>query len=189
MLDDYTFIIIHGSYGSPKENWFPRLAKKLKEAHAHVELPAFPTPEGQNLVNWLDIFNKAFPKLTDRTVLIGHSLGAPFILRILEHSPSSVRAAFLVSGFTGLLNNPEFDNVNASFVEGGFDWAKIRANCKTFHVYNSDNDPYVPLKFGHEIAEKSGGKLTVIHNGGHINAAAGFIEFEQLFKDIKADLA
>lgn len=46
------FVIIHGSYGNPTENWFPGLAKSLRNEGSEVLIPIFPTPEGQTLFNW-----------------------------------------------------------------------------------------------------------------------------------------
>jgi predicted alpha/beta hydrolase family esterase len=63
-------------------------------------------------------------------------------------------------------------------------WERVRTNCSDFFVYNSNNDPYVPLQYGREIADNLHTNLTVIHEGGHINASAGYVQFEPLLVDL-----
>lgn len=186
MLSDYHFVIIHGAYGYPEENWFPWLAEKLSQEGARASIPAFPTPEGQDLDKWLEIFDQEIGEVSARTVLIGHSLGVPFILRKLECIDTQIRAAFLVAGMGArYLGIEEFDSINVSFVEKPLDWETIRGNCGSFYVYNSDNDPYIPLEFGQEVAANLHTNLNIVKGGGHINAAAGFTKFDRLLDDIK----
>lgn len=188
MISNYTFILVHGAYGSPDENWYPWLTSYLRENGAEVIIPRFPTPEGQELKNWLKAFDSQIPELKFQTVLIGHSIGVGFILRKLERIDTEIKASFLVSGFSKQLGLPDFDPINASFVGGKFNWAKIRRSCEKFFVYNSDNDPYVPLSCGQTIADELNAKFTVINKGGHINKAAGFDKFEILLQDLSSYL-
>lgn len=178
-------VIIHGTYGSPKENWIPWLKEALEKSGCEVIVPCFPTPERQELNKWLTILNRAVPGWEENIVLVGHSFGPALILKKIEELKKPIRAAFLVSGFLGKLGLKEFDLLNASFLRKGFDWEKIKQNCQNFFVYHSDNDPYVPLSHGEKLAKNLGVKLTVIHGGGHLNEAAGFTEFPHLLEDIK----
>jgi serine hydrolase len=177
-------VIIHGTFGAPQENWFPWLLGELKAQGLEAYLPCFPTPEGQTLDAWRGIFAERVGKLDESTILIGHSLGAGFILNLLEEAQSPVLGCFLVSGFIGLLGLPEFDALNASFVEREFDWQRIKRNAGHVRVYNGDNDPYVPLSRGADIATHLGVNLQVIKGGGHINASAGYTTFPKLSDDI-----
>jgi hypothetical protein len=179
-------VIVHGSYGSPDENWFPWLASELRKIDCRVVVPKLPTPEGQSLQRWRDAFAVGVGPLNSDTILIGHSLGAGFILNLLEDSPTPVRGTFLVSGFLDKLGLDAFDRINESFVCRTFAWDHIRGNAGVVHVYNSDDDPYVPLEKGRELAKHFNIELTVLHNAGHVNAKAGFTTFPQLLKDIEA---
>ena len=132
--------IIHGAFGHPGENWFPWLKEKLESLGWEVFIPRFPTPEGQTLENWMKVFDDYLPELDENTVLIGHSLGVPFILHVLERVEKPIKACYLVSGFAKPLGNPKFDEINKSFL-GKFDWDKIKKKCKRFVVFHSDNDP------------------------------------------------
>jgi uncharacterized protein len=181
-------IIIHGAYGYPDENWFPWLADQVERAGHLAYRPALPTPQGQELGNWRRQFAEQVGKLSPMTVLVGHSLGPGFILDLLERAPVPVQGTFLVGGFLGKLGLPDFDSVNESFVCRDFDWPRIRQNAGITRIYNSDNDPYVPLERGRELAALLGVELQVIRGGGHINAAAGFTKFDRLWVDMQSVL-
>ncbi len=176
-------IIIHGSYGSPEENWFPWLKFELEKKGIEVFIPKFPTPEGQSLQNWLRDFEQYKKHLGSDTILIGHSLGVPFILKVLELG-GKAKSAFLVAGFTGKLRDKRFLRINRSFVESEFNWKKIRESCQTFNVFHSDNDPYVPLENGAELAEKLGTEPIIVKGAGHFNEKAGYKKFPQLLNEI-----
>lgn len=181
--------IIHGSYGNPKENWFPWLKQELEKEGHTVFVPKFPTPEGQNLKNWMFEFQAGmyYSMLDEDSVIIGHSLGPAFILSVPEklEIPKPVKACFFVAGFLGLLDNSEVDEINRTFVEKDFNWEKIKKNCEKFFIYNSDNDPYVPLEKAKDLAEKLGSELKIIKGAGHFNEKAGYTEFQTLLKDIR----
>src|SRR3989338_4423087 len=159
--------IIHGTGGHPGENWIPWLRKELEDNGCTVIVPRFPTPIGQSLDNWLKVFEKYKSDLDSETIIIGHSVGVAFILNVLEmhelnntsqetkkSEQKQVKAAYLVSGFTGTLNNPTFDLVVGSFANREFDWQKIRKNCAKFHIFHSDNDPFVNINKAHELAKQ-----------------------------------
>jgi len=176
--------IIHGAFGNPQENWFPWLKKELENRGIKTYIPAFPTPKNQTLENWQNKFKEYAPFLNEKSIIIGHSVGPAFILNVLERIDFSIKAAFLVAPFIGALGNLEVDGINKTFVEKEFNWAKIKRNCKKFYIYSSDNDPYVPLEKGKFLAEKLEAKFEVLHNAGHMNKAAGYLQFPQLLKDI-----
>ena len=149
-------------------------------------VPAFPTPESQTLDNWRAAFESQVGSLTEGSVLVGHSLGAGFILALLEGSDVSVLGTFLVSGFIGRLGLDEFDTVNDSFVCRPFQWERICRRAGEVHVYNSNTDPYVPLAKGEQLAQHLGVPLTIVDNAGHINADAGYRSFPRLLSDLSS---
>ncbi len=178
-------IIIHGSFGSPKENCFPWLKEELEKLGCKVFVPKFPTPEGQSLQNWLKVFEEYKQYLNEDTVLVGHSLGPAFILNILEELNKPVKTAIFVAGFVGNLNNPKFDEMNKTFTEKEFDWDKIRKNCQSFFVFYSDNDPFVPKERALELARNLGAEAELVRGAGHFNEAAGYTKFPLLLEKIK----
>lgn len=176
-------IIVHGAYGNPDENWFPWLKKELEKLGCDVHAPEFPTPEGQSLVNWINVFEDYEKYLDGDSIVVGHSLGPAFLLSVLERLDHPVKAAFFVAGFVRDIGNPDFDRINRTFYRE-FDWEKIRKNCGHFEVIHSDNDPYVPMSRAEELAGNLKVKLQIVKNAGHFNESAGYERFGLLLSKI-----
>lgn len=180
-----TAFLIHGAYGNSNNHWFPWLKNELTKLDYNVIASTFPTPEGQNLNTWLKIFAQYQPQINSDTIMIGHSLGVPFILNILENLKQPIKAAFLVAGFVGILNNDQFDPINKTFAERNFNWKKIKSNCQNFTIFHSDNDPYVSLNKAKELSTFLNTPIKLIPNAGHFNTDAGYFEFPELLESIK----
>ncbi|MFW5853267.1 MAG: RBBP9/YdeN family alpha/beta hydrolase [Patescibacteria group bacterium] len=181
-----TALIIHGAYGNPYENWIPWVKNELEGLDYEVITPAFPTPQDQNLESWLKVVTPYLNKLGSESVLIGHSIGAVFLLSILEHISDPIKTSVFVSGFLHDLDNEDFDKINNSFYNKDFDWGRIIINSQKIAIFHGDNDPYVPVKEAEDLAEKLGVKVRLIKRGGHLNELAGYTEFPNLlnvFKD------
>ena len=180
-------IIAHGTGGSPSINWFPWLSQELHTLGQTVITPKFPTPEGQSLESWLKTFEASFgfSNINDDCIVIGHSIGAAFVLRLLEQTKTPVKASFLVASFIQELGLPEYDILNKSFIAGSFDWETIKEHSHNFFVYHADNDPYVPLNCGQTVASALNIPLTLIPNGGHLNAESGYTQFPEILSSIK----
>lgn len=65
-----------------------------------------------------------------------------------------------------------------------FDWELIRTKAAQFIVFHSDNDPYVSMGNGEQLAKELGVSLNFIPNAGHFNAAAGYTKFERLLEKV-----
>lgn len=177
---------MHGSYGSPDENWFPWLRSVLEGEGITTTVPCFPTPEGQDLIAWRKVFDDEIGEVGEGWILFGHSLGVAFLLDVLQRGDSVVDGLFSVSGFTGLLGLDEFDSVNRTFVERDFDWTKIKSATRRSFVYQGADDPYVPQEWSAFLAEKLGAECRVIPGGGHLNAAVGYSHFDLLWDDVRS---
>lgn len=177
------FFIIHGIYGHPEENWFPWLKKQLEDEGYEVIVPKFPTPIGQSLESWLEVLKKHEGSINSETMMIGHSLGAAFILNYLEQTAKEIKATFLVAGYHELLDD-KFKELNKSFVGKKFDWSRIIENCGRFVVIGSDKDEYIPMEITRQLALLLDAELHIVHNGGHLNADAGYKRFPFLLEII-----
>jgi hypothetical protein len=179
-------IIIHGWGATSQDNWFPWLKKELEEKGWKVDSPDFPNTQWPKLTEWLEFFdNNSTVDNPSNTILIGHSLGVPFILRYLEknwilrsaqNNGLSITASYLVSGFHKPLGYPATEN----FVDKPFDWKTIRKACEKFIVINSDNDPYIPRTISKELAFNLGVDEILEKNGEHLNAPEGYLTFPKL---------
>lgn len=176
-------IIIHGTEGYPEENWFPWLKKELEQLGYKVSVPQFPSPPivPAKISEWFGVLNNY--EINEDTILIGHSLGGLFTLRILEKLSHPIKAAFLVGTPIGIKPIKFYDR-DAKFSGFNFDWDKIKKNAEHFVVFHSDDDPYVDLANGEELAKKLGIILHFVPNSGHFNAKAGYIQFPDLLNEI-----
>ncbi|MBI5065186.1 serine hydrolase family protein [Candidatus Woesearchaeota archaeon] len=181
-------LIIHGSYGHPKENWFPWLKSELEKLGCKVFVPKFPTPKNQKLDVWLGVLKDYTKYLDKNSIMVGHSMGCALILRQLELLNKQVNGVFLVSGFTKDLWKGKYSEIIDTFFDKPFDWKKIKRNAKYFVIYQSDNDSLVPISMGEEIAKNLDGELIVIKNAGHFNEESGYTKFNLLLDKIKGQL-
>lgn len=175
--------IIHGSNGNKDGHWYPWLKKELEGKGSRVFLPQFPIEEKQTLQNWLDIL-KPTKEYLDGSVLVGHSLGVPFILNVLNQWDVKVKASFLVAGFSGHLEVEDEPNIN-DIAERDFDWEKIKRNCDKFYVIHSDDDPVAPFERGKGLAGNLGVEVILVKDGGHFLDESGFKTFNLLLDKIK----
>ncbi|MDD3181442.1 MAG: alpha/beta fold hydrolase [Alphaproteobacteria bacterium] len=183
------FLIIHGTMGSPSGNWFPWLKGELESRGHIVHLPTFPTPEGQNFKTWLAVAQNELADVDpEQTVLIAHSMGPALAFRMAEITDRSYRGLCAVCPFVDYSGMPEFDELMASFVEHDFDWAKIKNNAGVISLFAGDNDPYVSLERAQKVASALNVDLTVIKDGGHLNAEFGYTSFPLLLDQIDVNL-
>jgi len=177
-------LIFHGTGGSPEGNWFPWLKKELEKKDCRVFVPQFPDPrENHHLEDWLKVLKGYEQHVNKQSILIGHSLGGLFLLRVLERLKHPVAAAFFVAAPVGVKPILYYDS-DEKFSGFEFDWGKIRKGAGHFKVYHSDNDPYVSSGNGKELAKQLGVDLTFIPNAGHINAESGYTKFDLLLADV-----
>lgn len=178
-------IIVHGTFGSPEGNWFPWMKAALESRGIETQVPCFPTPEGQSFEAWEKVFHAArgdlFPA---ETILVGHSLGPAFLLRLAEKAEVPFRAIYCVSPFVDFLGDTAFDTLNADFVQHDFDWPHVRQGAQRFVCYAGDNDPYVPLSLAQKVADNLKTPLRIIKGGGHLNAETGWLTFPALLEEI-----
>ena len=180
--------IFHGTGGYPEENWFPWLKQKLEQLGCKVYVPHFPTPKNQTLKNWFKIFDKYKKYYNGDTILVGHSLGGAFLLRVLERYGIKIKASFIVAAPIGKTPIKNYDTDKLFLGDFEFNWKKIKSHCGKFLVYHSDDDPYVSPKNGKILADRLNIKLIFIPYAGHFNRNSGYAKFELLFEAIKNEI-
>ena len=181
--------IFHGTEGHPKENWFPWMKNELEAKGCEVFVPQFPSPPivPAKISEWFDIINDYLESMDKNTIIIGHSLGGVFTLRVLEKLKKPIKAAFFVGTPIGVKPILNYDR---DIAFGGFDfkWESIKKNALHFEVYQSDDDPYVGIGNGEQLAKHLGVELSFIPNSGHFNERAGYTKFENLRDKVMAIL-
>ena len=178
-------VICHGRGDDPDSHWFPWLADKLGKRGFSVVRPRFPGSEGKNLENWVETFSQQVGLLNADTLLVGHGLGVGLILRLLEKSSTAAGGCMLVSGWDESLDLKGLNFRIEPSYRTPIDYAKVRPKLGFCRLYHGDDDPIVPLELGQELARKLQSDLTVISNGGQLDAAWEYYSFYELLDDIE----
>jgi len=169
-------LILHGTWGSPEENWFRWLEAELVKKGFKVWVPQLPEADEPKIHRYNEfIFDKW--QFNSDSILIGHSSGAVAILGILQEMPEDivVEKAILVAGFKDDLG---IDAIKKMF-EYQFDWDKIKRCAKKFILIHSDNDPHVPLGHGKYLEEKLNGELKILSGQGHFSISTAGEKYKQ----------
>ncbi|MCK9185957.1 alpha/beta fold hydrolase [Candidatus Gracilibacteria bacterium] len=179
--------IIHGTEGHPEENWFPWLKQELEKKGYNVLVPQFPSPPTipAKIAEWFDVLKDYEQYINEDTILIGHSLGGVFTLRVLEKLKHPVKAAIFVGTPIGVRPILNYDR-DSSFSGFLFDWEVIRTKASHFEVFHSDDDPYVSLENGEQLAKNLNVALNFVPNAGHFNAKSGYTKFDLLLEKLVA---
>ncbi len=180
------YLILHGSFSSPLENWFPYLKREIKKLDYKVAVPHMPIGVNiQNYDSWsreIDKFvNNGF--INENTIIFAHSIAPVFTCQYLIENRIKVKKLIFVSGFNNFFAaNKEFDNVNASMFCNNI--AQIKKYCQYIFCLYSDNEPYIPYDKEKEFADSITKNQIIIKNGGHLNSESGYTQFPELIQFI-----
>jgi predicted alpha/beta hydrolase family esterase len=194
-------IIFHGLGGSPSSAWIPWLRRELEARGYEVVIPRFPHPwrfyAGALLKNviynlktpvfadWLAVFESYGVTPDVNTVLVAHSLGGAFVLKLLEHLSSPVRATVLVAAPAGL-GRGRLYRAAREFTDGfSYDWSRIKANIGSVTVFQGDADRTVDPANGRELAARLGADLVSLPGAGHSGTVDGRNDFPLLLDKIE----
>lgn len=198
---------MHGSYGSPEENWFRWLESELVIKGHKVILKQFPvdswseveqigpqkmtdfTPK-QSLSIWEDFFVKNILTeiKSEPTIFVGHSSAPIFLLHMLQKYDFRLEGAVFVAPFFNIPDRPEiwqFYPTNKTFYCYDLDFAKIKSQLGKSYVVYGDDDPYVPATEPPLFAQKLESELIVVPKGGHCGGI--FKEFP-LLRDLSLSI-
>ncbi len=198
------YLIMHGSYGSPEENWFRWLEKELRQQGHEVILDQFPVDSWdeinkigadkigsyeaiESLSSWEKYFvDHILPKIKDEEIgFVGHSIAPIFMLHMLNKYDFKLKKAIFVSPFFNIPDAPavwQFYPVNKTFYAYNFDFDKINSQIGKSYIVYGDNDPYVPATEPPLFAEKLGSEIHVVPGGGHCGSI--FKEFPLIMEII-----
>ena len=187
--------IIHGSYSSPQENWFPWLKKELSKLSHKVLVPQFPVPpankqnssySGHKLSEWIKTLDDYNKYIDNDTIFIAHSRGCVFTYHYLAKIKSPISATFLIAPWINFIWYPKNNKKIDSFHKVPFDWKKIKKGSRYFEVYQSTNDD-TPVTEGKKIAKYLNAKLIICKNAGHFNVAYDkkYAKFPLLLKNVQ----
>ena len=94
------FVILHGTLGSPNENWFPWLVGELEKLGHTTIRPQLPTPEGQTPQNWVKVIADLVENLAGTDLIfVAHSRSPLAVCQYIQTRTSPICACFFVAGF------------------------------------------------------------------------------------------
>ena len=160
-----------------KGSWKRWLHHALGEEY-DIILPEMPGASNAQYEEWKLWMEKLIPLLNDEIILVGHSLGASFLVKYLSEAPcpKKVLGVFLVS--------TPFDTDSDGYSLASFSHqGKIKLQNQNVYLYHSKDDPAVPFS----AMEKFQKALPHAHarafeDRRHMNQ----LEFPELADDIKA---
>lgn len=173
--------LIHGFEGTPNGGWRPWLMGELEKLEIYACALPMPNPAEPKVQEWVaEIARAVDMSQGDDVYLVGHSLGAPGILRYLESDHAKqISGAVLVAGPAGIVGTiPKLDD----FLKKPFDFENICARCKQFAVIHGDDDMSVPVAHAHELGEALSVTPTIIPHGEHLNGSAGWTQLPEVLK-------
>lgn len=159
--------IVHAWECTPRMYWYPWLSDQLSENGFAVSVPEMPDTVSPKLSGWLPKLAETVNGTDENCYFVGHSLGCITIMRYLEslHPGEKAGGAVFVAGFSSSLG---FE-ATSSFFQTDVNYEVIKSHCNKFVSLCSDNDPYVPLKYGEMLKDKLGAELIIKHDMKHFN--------------------
>lgn len=181
-------LILHGTDGNSKENWFEWLQVELEKIGWNVWVPDLPQADTPNIARYSNfIFSHENWSFDEETILVGHSSGAVAILGLLQHLPEGVKVGncYLVGAFK---NDLGWDALKELFAEP-LDFGVIKSKAKNFTFIHSDNDPYCPLEHAEFLSTQLNGELIIKEGQGHFSTGNNpeYTTFSFLLDLIKKD--
>jgi uncharacterized protein len=172
--------IIHGWAMSPKDGWYPWLAKNLADKGFLVEVPEMPDTDNPKIEAWTEHLRKTVGQCDENTFFVGHSIGCQAVMRYLEKLPEGEKSggAVFVAGWFTLtgLEEKEERMTSSPWVKMPIDFEKIKKHTKKVTCIFSDNDPYVPAENLKMFSENLGAETITESNKGHFAEDDGAVE-------------
>lgn len=180
-------VILHGTDGSPEQNWFPWLKAKLEAAGYQVWVPLLPENHAPNREVYNNFLLGSDWDFGDN-IVVGHSSGAVSVLNLLmdERCPH-IKFGVMVSAWAGgSPTDMDYEQFKNLFSPDGFDFTTIKSKADKLAFVHSSDDPYCPLEQAEYLSQQLGAPLTVIPNGKHLGK--NITQFPQLWDVLKPKL-
>ncbi len=161
----------------PKKDWKTNLPQSLGEEY-DVLVPRMPNSANSRYAEWKIWFERMFAFLDDEIILVGHSLGAMFLIKYLSENtfPKKIKRLFLISSPYGATEpDPAEFKLPDSF-------EPVNKQAKNIIIFHSKDDIVVPFSEFEEIKKRlPQAMVCVFEDRGHFNQE----EFPELVELIK----
>ncbi len=162
-----------------KKKWGSQLRNELGDDH-DVLLLKMPNPANAKYSEWKLVFDKVAPLLENNVILIGHSLGALFLIKYLSSNnfPKKIGAIMLVA--------PPYDDEDMEESLGDFklpeSLKKLEEQASKIFIYHSEDDEVVPYKHFKKYKNAlPGSTFRGLKKRGHFNKP----KFPEIIRDIR----
>lgn len=178
-----TVLILHGIGSDSNYAWLGWLKEKLVNEHIfNVVAPNLPNTDSPDRFEWLAEIQTAVKGINPQDlIIVGHSMGVPAGLDLVETLSTSIAGLISVSGFLQGNYEPNRHYMGQKTIDINNTKSKIG---QMFVIYG-DNDPYVPQEQLKELVNNYKDILknvSVYKGGGHISRASGFMELPEVYE-------
>lgn len=159
-------ILIPGNGGcSPADSWYPQVERELIAAGLEVINTQFPDSVKARARFWLPFLDELGADAN--TILIGHSSGAVAALRYAETHE------LLGSVLVGVCHSDLGDAFEAQsgYYAAPWRWQQIRENQQFIAIYNSTDDPHIPISEARHVAAQLKASYFEFTDRGHFVAS------------------
>ena len=187
-------LIIHGVSGNSRENWFPWLKSSLEKNNWNVVVPDLPGVGRQTVDEWNDALMRVASDLDENSVIVGHSMGAPAALNLVQTLDKKIGKLVMVAPVNPnqhwqqlKKDHPKLDwDAVKSFAEIKFDWKKISSLAGEIVIYYSDNDKYIPAETVNFYKQNLPSAVFKFLPGkGHFTKSSGNTEFPEILENFE----
>lgn len=184
-------VILHGTDGTPDDNWQTWLKTQLEEAGYEVFAPQLPGCHKPNLKTYDKFLRESGWDFKDN-VVIGHSSGATTVLNLLSAGWfPNIKAAVLAGTFLNEKLTKDADWVEpgqfANLFLDRYDPENLKQKSDKFYFIHGDNDPYCDIDDARKLCKEVGGTFITVKNGHHLGKSSGVSELPQLLAALQRD--
>lgn len=169
-----TVILIHGNGGGTADDiWFPWVERELTRLGLTVINRTFPDNVKARAQYWLPFLESI--GAGERTIIIGHSSGAVAAMRYAETH------RLLGSVLVGVCHTDLGDAGEAAsgYYHAPWQWDRIRDNQEWIGVFNSSDDPHIPIAEARHVAAQLRCNYFEFDDRGHFVDRLNFPELVQ----------
>lgn len=184
-------LILHGFEGSPETGWRPWLKNELEKYGWTVHAPAWPDAEHPKYETVMDFLRKETADFGENDIVIGHSLGAHFAMKLAEEkiigrlvivAPTFANSGLHYNGYRKAWPESDVDALEHTIEKNPVDFSKLRARSKV--ALFSTNDPYIPVSHADQL--DSSWQKVMVHGMQHMSHQPKILEiFEYVVPAIR----
>lgn len=170
------YLTVPGVTNSSPQHWQSLWEQEFPDKFRRIEQTEWNTPV---CADWIETVEREVQKFNPgNVVLIAHSLGCTTVAHWAKRFGTKIKGAFLVAP-----SDVEAESYN--FDTKGFAPIPLAKLPFKSLVVASENDEYVSLQRAEQFADAWGSEFINVGNCGHINANAGFGEWNEGLEILK----